>query len=102
MMNLNQFFFSPNMRCEARGRFLNRLFSLSDELIVEPSQTQSASQGCNLLAVRPGVVVMIEGNPHTQGALEEAGIEVHTFSGREICVNGSGGPTCLTRPIYRD
>ena len=34
-------------------------------------------------------------------ALEAAGIEVHTFSGREICVNGSGGPTCLTRPIYR-
>ena len=61
-----------------------------------------ASQGCNLLAVRPGVVVMIEGNPRTQAALEEAGIEVHTFSGREICVNGSGGPTCLTRPIYRD
>ncbi|MFW2340181.1 MAG: dimethylarginine dimethylaminohydrolase family protein, partial [Acidimicrobiia bacterium] len=41
------------------------------------------SQGCNLLAVRPGVVVMIEGNPRTQAALEEAGIEVHTFSGRE-------------------
>ena len=60
------------------------------------------SQGCNLLAVRPGVVVMIEGNPRTQAALEEAGIEVHTFSGREICVNGSGGPTCLTRPIYRN
>lgn len=59
------------------------------------------SQGCNLLAVRPGAVVMIEGNPLTQTALEEAGIEVHTFSGRQICVNGSGGPTCLTRPVYR-
>ena len=59
------------------------------------------SQACNLLAVRPGVVVMVEGNPKTRAALEEQGIEVHTFSGREISVNGSGGPTCLTRPILR-
>jgi N-dimethylarginine dimethylaminohydrolase len=59
------------------------------------------SQGCNLLTIRPGVVVMVEGNPGTQAALEEAGIEVRTFSGREICVNGSGGPTCLTRPVFR-
>jgi arginine deiminase len=47
------------------------------------------------------VVVMVEGNPKTKAALEEAGIEVHTFSGRQICVNGSGGPTCLTRPLLR-
>lgn len=60
------------------------------------------SQGCNLLTVRPGVVVMVEGNPMTQSILEDAGIEVHTFSGREICINGSGGPTCLTRPILRN
>lgn len=59
------------------------------------------SQGCNLLTVRPGVVVMVEGNPRTKVALEEAGIEVHTFSGKQICVNGSGGPTCLTRPLLR-
>ena len=59
------------------------------------------SQGCNLLTIRPGVVVMVEGNPKTKAALEDAGIEVHTFSGNEICVNGSGGPTCLTRPVLR-
>ncbi len=59
------------------------------------------SQGCNLLAIRPGVVAMVEGNPKTRIALEEAGIEVHTFSGRQICINGSGGPTCLTRPVLR-
>ena len=59
------------------------------------------SQGCNLLTIRPGVVAMVDGNPGTQAALEEAGIEVHTFSGNQICVNGSGGPTCLTRPVLR-
>lgn len=59
------------------------------------------SQACNLLAVRSGVVVMVEGNPKTRAILEGEGIEVHTFSGREISVNGSGGPTCLTRPVFR-
>ena len=76
------------------------LTEMGTRLIPVPDE-EFGSQGCNLLAVEPGVVVMIEGNPRTQAALEAAGIEVHTFSGREICVNGSGGPTCLTRPIYR-
>ena len=59
------------------------------------------SQGCNLLTIRPGVVAMVDGNPGTRAALEEGGIEVHTFSGNQICINGSGGPTCLTRPVFR-
>lgn len=60
-----------------------------------------ASLGCNVLTVRPGVVVLCEGNPQTVGLLEAHEIEVHTFPGTEICWNGSGGPTCLTRPIHR-
>lgn len=56
---------------------------------------------CNVLAVRPGVVVMCEGNPTTAALLSDHGVEVHTFPGAEICWNGSGGPTCLTRPIHR-
>jgi arginine deiminase len=54
-----------------------------------------------VLAVRPGVVVMLDGNPETRRRLEAAGVEVHLFSGAEICLNGSGGPTCLTRPVER-
>jgi dimethylargininase len=60
------------------------------------------SLGCNVLAVRPGVVIMAEGNPHTAAKLARAGCEVHTYPATEIGVNGSGGPTCLTRPILRD
>jgi N-dimethylarginine dimethylaminohydrolase len=60
-----------------------------------------AAMGCNILAVRPGVVVMVEGNPVTQRALLDRGCEVHTFPGAEVCINGSGGPTCITRPILR-
>ena len=58
--------------------------------------------GCNVLAVRPGVVIMAEGNPVTAAALAAAGCEVHTYAATQIGINGSGGPTCLTRPILRD
>lgn len=64
-------------------------------------EEEMATLGCNVLAVRPGVVVMLEGNPITQRALLDVGCEVHVFAGREICLNGSGGPTCLTRPLRR-
>jgi dimethylargininase len=56
---------------------------------------------CNVLAVRPGVVIMAAGNPVTAAALANAGCEVHTYPATEIGINGSGGPTCMTRPILR-
>jgi dimethylargininase len=58
--------------------------------------------GCNVLAVRPGVVILAEGNRRIAAALARAGCEVHTFAASEIGLNGSGGPTCLTRPIWRE
>ncbi len=61
-----------------------------------------ATLGCNVLAVEPGVVILAEGNPRTAAALVAAGCEVHTYAASEIGLNGSGGPTCLTRPILRD
>jgi dimethylargininase len=69
--------------------------------MVPVPEEELVSQGCNILAVRPGVVVMVEGNPVTQRALLDRGCEVHTFPGSEVCINGSGGPTCITRPILR-
>jgi N-dimethylarginine dimethylaminohydrolase len=60
-----------------------------------------ATLGCNVLAVRPGVLVMAAGSPVTRAALEARGCEVHTYEASEIGINGSGGPTCLTRPILR-
>lgn len=57
--------------------------------------------GCNVLAVRPGVVIVAEGNPRTAALLSVTGCEVHTYPASEIGINGSGGPTCMTRPILR-
>jgi N-dimethylarginine dimethylaminohydrolase len=59
------------------------------------------SMACNVLALSPRNVLMIRGNPITRSRLEAAGCKVSEFDGREICVPGSGGPTCLTRPILR-
>jgi arginine deiminase len=40
-------------------------------------------------------------NSKTNQKLRSAGFDVRTFSGSELCINGSGGPTCLTRPLLR-
>jgi dimethylargininase len=80
------------------------LWELMRELglrLIEVPDEELPTLGCNVLAVRPGVVVMAEGNPKTASALARAGCEVHTYPATEIGINGSGGPTCLTRPILR-
>ncbi|MEH6402419.1 MAG: arginine deiminase family protein [Sneathiella sp.] len=68
---------------------------------VEVPDTEYDSMGCNVLALSPRNCVMIEGNPITQSRLEEAGCTVQTYAGRHISYLGSGGPTCLTRPLTR-
>jgi N-dimethylarginine dimethylaminohydrolase len=69
--------------------------------LVEVPEEEYATLGCNVLAVRPGVVVIADGNPVTRRRLEAAGVEVHAIPLREIGENGSGGATCLTRPLRR-
>lgn len=69
--------------------------------LVNVPEEEFATLGCNVLAVRPGVVIMAEGNPVTASALSAAGCDVSTYPASEIGINGSGGPTCMTRPILR-
>lgn len=57
--------------------------------------------GTNVLAVRPGVVVMLDDLPRTRKALEAAGVETHVYDGSHLSLKGDGGPTCLTRPLWR-
>jgi len=59
------------------------------------------TMACNVLAVEPRRVIMLNGNPQTRAALEAAGCEVHGYDGSEISLKGDGGPTCLTAPIWR-
>jgi len=69
---------------------------------LEVEDNEFETLGSNVLAVEPGVVVLAEGNPRIYAALAKAGCEVHTLDLSEIGLNGSGGPTCLTRPVWRD
>src|SRR6476646_5691362 len=52
--------------------------------LVEVPDDEFATLGCNVLAVRPGVVILAEGNPRTSAALASAGCEVHTYPAPEI------------------
>jgi dimethylargininase len=80
------------------------LFELLGDLdisVVSVPDEEFTTLGCNVLAVRPGVVVVAEGNPKTAAALAERGCDVYEFPAWEVGINGGGGPTCLTRPILR-
>ena len=69
--------------------------------LIEVPAEEFETLGGNVLVVRPGVVITAAGNPRMAAALAAAGCEVHTYPATEIGVNGSGGPTCMTRPILR-
>jgi N-dimethylarginine dimethylaminohydrolase len=69
--------------------------------LVEVPDEEFESQGCNVLAVAPRVALALDGSPETRRRMEAAGVEVHVYGGREISLKGSGGPTCLTRPLER-
>jgi len=60
------------------------------------------SQATNVLCVAPRRCVMLECSPVTQRLLEDAGCEVVTFPGEPLSFKTEGGPTCLTRPVWRD
>lgn len=66
---------------------------------MEPSERETLA--CNVLALGNGKLLAIEENETTNGRLASEGFEVLTFPGSEVSANGSGGPTCLTRPFLR-
>ncbi|HKI02093.1 MAG TPA: arginine deiminase family protein [Thermoanaerobaculia bacterium] len=70
--------------------------------LIEVPEEEFPTQGPNVLALAPRKLLMLEGNPVTRRRLEEAGCEVQTYRGREISLKAEGGPTCLTRPVWRE
>jgi len=69
---------------------------------IEIDSSERDTLACNVLSLGKGRLVAIEENAKTNQRLRDAGFELHTFPGLEICINGAGGPTCLTRPLLRD
>ena len=68
---------------------------------IEIDPLERDTLACNVLALGGKRVLAIEENRKTNDRLRAAGFEVRTFPGDELCVNGGGGPTCLTRPLLR-
>jgi len=68
---------------------------------IEIDDSERATLACNVLSLGERRLVAIEENRKTNQRLRDSGFDVHTFPGSEICINGSGGPTCLTRPLLR-
>ncbi len=81
--------------------FRQRLVERGMTLLEVPAG-EYGGMACNVLALAPRKCLMLSGNPETRRLLEEAGAEVLTYDGTEISRKGSGGPTCLTRPLLRE
>ncbi len=69
--------------------------------LIDIPEEEFLTMGPNVLALAPKKCIMLEGNPITKRKLEDAGCEVMTYRGNEISLKAEGGPTCLTRPVWR-
>ena len=62
---------------------------------------QSDTLSTNVLALAPGECLMLNNLPETEKVLKNAKVKVTTFQAPALCIGCEGGPTCLTRPIFR-
>ena len=68
---------------------------------IQIEDSERDTLACNVLALGGKRLLAIDENQKTNDRLRRAGFDVRTFPGSELCINGSGGPTCLTRPLVR-
>lgn len=68
--------------------------------LVEIEYSERDTLACNVLSLGEKRLLALEENQKTNQKLRQA-FDVRTFPGSELCVNGGGGPTCLTRPLLR-
>ncbi len=84
---------------EALG--IGEIRTLTADQDLGDAQREQWDDGCNVLAVRPGVVIAYERNTVSNAYLRSKGIEVVTVSGGELG-RGRGGPRCMSCPIERE
>jgi len=69
--------------------------------LIEIDYSERETLACNVLSLGSNRLLALEENRLTNQELRHSGFDVRTFPGSELCINGGGGPTCLTRPLLR-
>lgn len=69
---------------------------------VEVPDSEFATHAPNALAVAPGHVITMKGNPITAERLRNHGVTLWEYEGRELTINRDGGATCMTCCLLRD
>jgi N-dimethylarginine dimethylaminohydrolase len=85
----------PWLAVETVGRLKSHGYRL-----IEIDYSERDTLACNVLSLGNKRLLALE-NQKTNQKLRDAGFDVRTFPGSELCINGGGGPTCLTRPLLR-
>lgn len=78
---------------------LERLAAVVDLVDIHPDERSTLA--ANVLPLGNRELVLLTGNPHTRERLRARGFRIHEVEGTHVGVHGTGGPTCLTRPLRR-
>ncbi|WP_199826337.1 arginine deiminase [Streptomyces sp. SBT349] len=88
-------------RAIAAALGLGRIRVLTPVQDVRSAEREQWDDGCNVLAVEPGVVLAYERTVTANTHLREHGFEVIEVPGSELG-RGRGGPRCMSCPVERD